>query len=707
MKSVFSLFGILLLAATVFAAAPNFSAPVYPRAGNPLDQAWGPDVFGYRAKDSAEPGGPAAQFIDIQATGTRVDGLADDNFVGPFPISWNFRYYWYDVSQFWIGSNGYIKFQAAGNLAQAFPDFPTAAVPNDVIGPYVADWIFGSAEPSRCYYWSNNSDTLIVMFKNVRAWGSGGNVGDHNFEVILSGVDSSFTYQYGISTNQDVSNNDIKVGFENQTGQIGLQMYNAAYPPNTYAIKTAYPDTISYTVHDLGVAGVQNDRSAGFFLVNGDALTPWLAIRNSGNQTEASYIARYSIRQVSNNALIATDDTTMGTITPSEVDDIVFPTLWTAGTPGLFRAVGRVTLTGDINHGNDSVRAEVHVINLPGELFYDDAANDFTGGWSWDGGNGGMAEEFVPPIYPAEVTSVRFWIEANTGAGFNAEIHDDSGVNGAPGAIIWQQNVPNPTPASWATLTVDPPVAIESGKFFVAWYATVAGVGFGMDSTSQQGIARRTWEGASGTWAEFRYSQQADAMIRCTIDLAGNHPPVITNFSPATLDSVALGATVHFTVTATDADNDPLSYEWRLNGNVVGTTPAVDITFNQLGANHVRALVTDGVDVDSVNWNPWVHIIDAAGDPGASMPTQFALYETYPNPFNPTTQIAYDVARETLVSLRIYNLAGEVVSTLVDSRVQPGHYTAVWNAAGQPSGTYFVSFDAGDFHQVTKTLLLK
>jgi hypothetical protein len=302
-----------------------------------------------------------------------------------------------------------------------------------------------------------------------------------------------------------------------------------------------------------------------------------------------------------------------------------------------------------------------------------------------------------------EVTQVRIFI--TTAGPFTAQILDDGGI-GEPGNVLWSQDVPNPAGNAWATVAVNPPAVIEAGPFYVAWQAAEQTAAFGMDTISTVGFSNRTWE-YTGVWSPFREARTTDAMIRATIDVAGNHAPVITNFTPATLDSVGLGATVHFTVTATDADNDPLSYEWRLNGNVVGTTQAVDITFNQLGANHVRALVTDGVDVDSVNWNPWVHVIDAAGDPGAAIPVRFALYETYPNPFNPTTQIAYDVARETYVSLRIYNLAGEVVSTLVDSRLQPGHYSAVWNATGQPSGSYFVSFDAGDFHQVTKTLLLK
>ena len=706
MRTVLGLLLILMLAATAFAVAPSITVTGGGRIHDPLDQQWGPDAFGYRAKDSNEPDGPDFLWIDIEDTGVIVNGLTDDNSVGPFPIGWNFRYYWYDVTQFWIGSNGYIKFSTPGQLAQPFPTFPNTTTPNDVLGPYVADWFFGTGDPSLCRYWTNNDDTLIVMWKDVTAWAPGGNLGDHNFELILSGADSSITFMYGTSTINDISNDDMECGFENLTGQIGINFRSGTEPPNDYAIKIAYPDTITYTVHDLAVASVQNEKSQGFFLVTGDTLWPYLAIRNAGNQTENSYVARYSIRQVSNNSLIATDDTTMGSILPSERDEIDFPALWTTTTPNLFRAVGRLTLAGDLNTGNDSVRSEVRVINLPGEMQYDDGTNDFAGGWGWNGGEGGMANEFVPPRLPIEITSVRFWVEATIPEGFEAQILDNQGDNGSPGNILWSEIVANPPGGAWSVVEVDPPVFIEVGTFFVAWMQSVEGIGFGVDSTSSQGIARRAWESAGG-WAEFRYAQQADPMIRATINFAGNNAPVITGWTPTTLDTVVQNSIVTFTVTATDADGDPLDYDWFLNGNPAGGAPSVNITFTQLGQNHVLAVVSDGLDADSVSWSPWVVQGRDANDPDATIPTHFALHEAYPNPFNPTTSIAYDVAQDAQVSLRVFNLAGELVSTLVETRLQPGRYHAEWNATAQPSGTYFVTFDASGVHQVQKLLLLK
>jgi hypothetical protein len=701
MKTALSLFLVVVLVISAFAAAPSGFVRSE-RHSNPLDTQWGPDAFGYRAKDSNEAGGPAYQWFDLQANGTQVTDLVDDNIVGPIPIGFDFRYYWYDVSEFWIGSNGYLRFLGNGMIASPFYQFPYAAYQN-VLGVWIGDWFYGPDDPSLCYYWSNGSDTLIVMWKNVRAWAQGGNLGDHDFEVILSGVDSSITYMYGQSTANDLYNNWQSRGFENVTGQLGLNFGFGTYPPNNYAIKIAYPDTVTYAVDDIGIAGVQNEHSAGFFLATNDTLYPWLAVRNTGNQTETSYTARYTIRNATNNVLVATDDTTMGTIAPSAVNDILFPALWTPPTPGVFRAVGRVTLPGDDFAGNDSVRAEVHVVSLPGELFYDDGASEQ--GWGWAGGEGGMANQFEPPVYPCQITSVRIYVTTTIPEGFTAQILDDDGTNGSPSTVLWEQAVPNPSGNAWATVEVDPPVIIESGAFYVAWQQQVEGIFFGVDTVSTVGFSHRAWE-YTGGWAEFREAQSADHMIRATIDYAGNHAPVITSHTPATLDTAIQNQVYTFTVVATDADGDPLDYTWRLNGVVVGAAPSVNVTFTQLGANHLVAIVTDGIDADSVSWNTWVVLPNAADDP-ALLPTQFALHAAYPNPFNPVTSIAYDVARASQVRLQVFNLAGEVVGTLVDGPIQPGRYHVKWNAAGQSSGAYFVAFDAAGVHQVQKVLLLK
>ncbi|MEO0108435.1 MAG: hypothetical protein ABIK62_04605, partial [candidate division WOR-3 bacterium] len=74
--------------------------------------AGGPDAYGYRYIDSdtTEGNPPVYEWHSIRDIGMPVSGLADDNVVGPFPIGFEFPYYWYTVNSVFIGSNGYIAF---------------------------------------------------------------------------------------------------------------------------------------------------------------------------------------------------------------------------------------------------------------------------------------------------------------------------------------------------------------------------------------------------------------------------------------------------------------------------------------------------------------------------------------------------------------------------------------------------------------------
>lgn len=78
------------------------------------------------------------------------------------------------------------------------------------------------------------------------------------------------------------------------------------------------------------------------------------------------------------------------------------------------------------------------------------------------------------------------------------------------------------------------------------------------------------------------------------------------------------------------------------------------------------------------------------------IPDKFILDQNYPNPFNPTTTIGYSIPQTALVQLNIINVAGQVVSTLVDGIQDQGYKTAKWDAQNQPSGVYFIIFKAYD-----------
>jgi hypothetical protein len=119
----------------------------------------------------------------------------------------------------------------------------------------------------------------------------------------------------------------------------------------------------------------------------------------------------------------------------------------------------------------------------------------------------------------------------------------------------------------------------------------------------------------------------------------------------------------------------PASIPMNGNGEVRLTSPAGKISVHSLGSN------------------------DA--------PVAFALRQNYPNPFNPSTTIAYDLPREVHVRLRVFDLLGREVATLVNETRKAGHQAIPWNPGGAASGVYYYRLEAGDFVASGKMLLLR
>tara|TARA_S200000501_G_scaffold81790_1_gene73816 strand:- start:34746 stop:37253 length:2508 start_codon:yes stop_codon:yes gene_type:complete len=90
-------------------------------------------------------------------------------------------------------------------------------------------------------------------------------------------------------------------------------------------------------------------------------------------------------------------------------------------------------------------------------------------------------------------------------------------------------------------------------------------------------------------------------------------------------------------------------------------------------------------------------------------PEKFMLHQSYPNPFNPITTIKFDIGSVNagLVTLKIYNIAGRNVATLLDKTLEPGLYEFQWNAINIPSGVYFSELTSGTQRQTQKMILLK
>jgi hypothetical protein len=92
---------------------------------------------------------------------------------------------------------------------------------------------------------------------------------------------------------------------------------------------------------------------------------------------------------------------------------------------------------------------------------------------------------------------------------------------------------------------------------------------------------------------------------------------------------------------------------------------------------------------------------------GAQIPSEFSLEQNYPNPFNPTSSIRYALPIQTHVTLRVYDMLGRVMQTLVDETQEAGLYEVQLDASGFATGVYFYRLAAGSFVDTKKMLVLK
>ena len=94
----------------------------------------------------------------------------------------------------------------------------------------------------------------------------------------------------------------------------------------------------------------------------------------------------------------------------------------------------------------------------------------------------------------------------------------------------------------------------------------------------------------------------------------------------------------------------------------------------------------------------------------SGIPSEYVLKQNYPNPFNPSTTIQYQLPAENWVSLKVYNLFGQEVATLVEGKQEAGYKTVEWNTSRQvgiSSGVYFYRLRAGSFTETRQPLLVK
>jgi hypothetical protein len=590
------------------------------------------DAYGYYSMEDTDPGGPSFVWFDTSSAWTKINGLGDDNNVGPYAIGWEFPYYWYKVDKFYFNSNGCISFsdpevympQSASGVF-----IPSTNPPNDIVIPLGADLTFErDPDSGSVWYYSNNIDTLVISFLDVPCWvGPGAPEGSHFFQLILCKTDSTILFTYAHQHGGFYENTNCG-GIEDVIGDVGVSGFWHACPDSGSAIKFFPPVSTTYQALDVGVHECMSPGGEGVFVFPDLGFVPWATIRNQGNVNATSFDVSCLIMTASGGVVQFADTITIPSLAAGTDTTVYFTANhpdsgWFPTTVDDYFAIVTTSLALDINPTNNVRDCEIIAMTIPGWLSYDSNPSSATG-HTWQGADAGWGQEFEPPCYPMQIDSISIAMACNPSIDVPIMLLDDDGPGGSPGTMLWTDTVSiyvGGTAFDHFKFYINPPVIIDSGLFYVGFIQT----GADRPSCIMEGdgpFSKRAWEYTPGAWAPFRERTIWEMMTRFY-------------------------------------------------------TPTIGV----------------------------------AEKPGSKMTYPLALTPARPNPMKKNTMIYYTLPTEGDVTLKVYNLLGQEVRTLVNGSQKAGLHSVTFNAKNSrgnrlPQGIYFYRLTAGERSLTNKITLL-
>lgn len=678
----------------------------------------GPDQFGYTWKDSNEPGGPAYQWWDITQVGTQLNGLGDDNFIGPVSLGNLYPYYWYNVSKCWVGSNGYISF-GPGNLAANFPAIPTPTGVNNYVAGHMADLTFlGINNPGKVFFYAN-ADSFCIEYQNVPYWSptSPGYTGSNTFEIIISRADSSITVNFMSCTG--VSQSNFSTGIENVSGNMGLQP-STTQPGLNYTIRYYYPPNPTYLVVDASVSWNGNDDNGGIFVPNNSGPYPlWTEVMNQGNVNLPQLNVTGKVTDINGNVLVSDLYQVPPGLAPGQPALINYPNAqYSPATTGTKRYVTTVApVFMDSIPVNDSIIQEIVVIDTTQQTmlltYTNDHLNPVMGSISWNGGQGGVGVFIAPPSYPARIVSTNFICATSPASGiaFYAKVFDDDGPNGTPGTLLDSVAVmgQNIVPYQVVTVPLSSPVTINSGGLYIEWEMATTTVAIASDLTPP--FSRQCYEVFSIYWSTYRDYQFTDFFIGCDYQKAFPEDVGVTSIiSP--LNNATIAGPTNVSCYIENYGNYPDNYNIMVNykltnnptivsqpytGSLIQPGDSAYFTFStQLTAPFTGAeqlLVwtskpSDAIlnnDTSSVN----VNLV------GIDEYTPMNGVAIYPVPAKESVSFGFTDALNETTTISINDVTGRVLYKQQFASVSSGSVITV-DLEGFAAGSYYYSITSGE-----------
>lgn len=183
------------------------------------------------------------------------------------------------------------------------------------------------------------------------------------------------------------------------------------------------------------------------------------------------------------------------------------------------------------------------------------------------------------------------------------------------------------------------------------------------------------------------------------------------NYSAMTTTSISGGSAISLNITRLGTCHSFAPGQHRLGTirfNRLDTTSLATLTIN------TNSVVQDSITqlTNPAGWTltnppPGIPIITSAGSIANEIPTEYNIYQNYPNPFNPSTVIKFDIPKEGMVSLKVYDITGREMAVLVNNTMEPGRYEYTFEASNISSGIYFYRISSGEYVKTMRMLLVK
>ncbi len=617
----------------------------------------GPDLFGYRWKDSREPGGPQFSWTSISENGTPIT-LTDDSY-STQTLNFSFPFYGTNYNTVEVVSNGYLRFT---NFSSTYPTnglIPSTSLPNNAIYGFWDDLNPGAGGN---VYVLKTSDKFIVEFNNVPRYNDATTRVTFQIELQKSGT-IYFRYKSMVGTL-----NSATIGIENQTGTDGLLIaYNSNYVGDSLLVKIQKePDWLNVTT----LNGI---------ISNGNSIAVKL-LMNSNDLNNGNYRMELNIRS---------NDSTKSTV--------IVPVNLTITDTNLL-----VTSSFSVFEGWNLISVPIQAVNQRKvDLF--PTSNSFAYGYN----NGYVIQDTL-------LNGFGYWLKFPSSQNVNLIGSQNNSVT-IPIKTGWNLigSLNGSIPVN--ALITNPPnllsgfvygygpnyyvaTTLEKGKGY--WVKSSGNGTLTLNLTSYKIDEIFSEPVISDKWIELEFIGP-DGVTKLYLNNENDNskyelPPV----PPSNILDIRF------------SDNTFVSS--FKNQPMVILNSDHDISLRLKKANGKKLLITDGLNNKlmkaEISENDIIKIdknINVINIKELNPEFNFELLQNYPNPFNPKTTIQFTLPYKTFVNLSIFNLLGEKLIELVNREMDEGNHKIDFDGSNLSSGIYIYKIVAGEFTGTKKLTLIK